>query len=148
MTAPTKTIRSAVVERLVVVVAAALPGVEVRWGASKDHDDEAVMVASIGGDGTTVPTTKAGRLERDDDFTVRLVAWAGKPGQTAVSAAERCEHFVAEIEFLLAGDPTMNATAGLLTALVSSVDGPDPHPSTEGFVAVATIDVECRTRLR
>lgn len=148
MTDPTKVSRGTVVERLVVVAGAALPGVEVRWGASRDHKDEAVMVASIEGDGTTVPTTKAGRLHRDDDFTIKLVVWAGKHGQTAVDAATRCEYFVEEIEFLLATDPTMNGAAGLLTALVSNVDGPDPHPSTEGFVAVALVDVECKTRLR
>lgn len=148
MTDPTKVSRATVIERLVVVVAAALPGVDVRWGASRDQGDEVVLVSGIEGDGTTVPTTKAGRLHRDDNFTVRLVAWAGKNGQTAVQAAERCEYFVEEIEFLLATDPTMNRTPGLLTALVSNVNGPDPRPTPEGFGGLAEVFVSCETRLR
>lgn len=144
---PTRTIRSTVADRLIATVRQELPDVDVLEGATVDHPAEFVMLLEIVGDEHNTPTSKAGRLHRNDDFTLRWIIWVATPGLTATEARSRCEELARTIDDAVANDATLSGIAGLLWCGVSQFDGPETTPGPEGFRSEAAVEVGCRTRL-
>jgi hypothetical protein len=111
-------------------------------------ENESIWVGAVEGE-LLVPTMRAGRKRRQDEFTVDVWVLAGIPGNgTAEEAEERCELLVYAVDDVIADDPHLGGLDGLRGgAYVSSIEGPDAEPTDEGWLGVARVRVTCRTSL-
>lgn len=149
MPTPTTSVRAVVKARLVELLVGSAGAVQVSYGWPQDRKDELIYVGATRGT-VTVADLRAGRKTRDDTFTVEMHVLAGKPGQrTAQAAEERALELCALIEDVLAANPTLGDLDGVLWAAQRDTrsDTEDPVPTPEGYLGVAQIDIEVKTRL-
>lgn len=105
----------------------------------------------IGGvDGTSeIPTMKAGRKQRNEDYDIDVVFRAANTGGTSTGgrdAKERCISYFAALDDILADDTTVNSL-DILWAVLSTFemrDVPLPNDSGWGTEIVATVTVSAR----
>lgn len=144
----TTSIRTTVKERLVTVIAAALPTVQVTQGwPGRGIEAEFVTIADVRGT-IELPLLQAGRKARNDDFDVTLLFSTAKNGRTTYQEVEeRVEALYAVVEDALANDPSLGSIDGVLWMQVESVEGPNSEMTTEGPAAFLTAVISVHSRL-
>lgn len=99
---------------------------------------------------SSIPTIKAGRKHRQEDYTVRVTVWSFRPELTSVDAAaceQRAFELAAEVEDILADDPRLGLGAGVIQlAEVDSVAS-TLFPFQSGWATELAIDIAVRARL-
>lgn len=97
-----------------------------------------------------IPTIKAGRKQRQEDYTVRVTVWTFRPDKTPADAqfVETRAFALAEaVEDALANDPRI----GLAPAVVQDVTVADVSstlfPFLSGWACELAVDVRVRSRL-
>ncbi len=94
-----------------------------------------------------IPTSRAGRLDRDDTWTMTIEYRTTDHG-TALDAMARIEELAAVLDGLLADDHTLGDLDGLLWATYGGMtNGPLPVQTPTGFVGFGEVVVSCRARL-
>lgn len=122
----------------------------VSWGPPRDIADsfprDAVLIGPISPSEFMIPTMVAGRKDRTDDFQFEVVMWSARPGDDPAETAGHCQTAMRALDNILADDPTLGGVDGLLAATLASPEGPDPHPTDEGYMSEAKATVECLCR--
>lgn len=142
----TTSIRHLYITRLVTLLRDQLGGVQVEYGWPGDTlEADAVYVADV--DGTVeIPTLKAGRKHRDDQFTVTVLIQAGLAGGDLAETAERAARLYAALEDVLADDPSLDGFDGLLDCELGFVAGPNTFRTSEGAVTFYACEINCQAR--
>lgn len=152
----TTLLRTTIKQRLITVITAALPGVQVSYAFPGQHmEQETVFLTTTEGEVEISAMTGAGsRRRRHDNFAVAVVVVVSTPGISGEDAEVRCEALLAAIDDALAsatvgptlGTPTID---GLLAATTGPLRGPESEPRADGngFRAVGELVVDVRTRL-
>jgi len=112
-------------------------------------ENECIWIGAVEGP-VTVPSLKAGRKRRHDNFTIDIHVVAAIPGkQSSPALAEaRFEDLMEAVEDVIADDPHLDGLDGLAGgAMVVEIEGPDADGDIEGWVATAVIRVECKSSL-
>jgi hypothetical protein len=146
--------RTAVKARIVALLAerAGLAGIQVTHGwPGKDFKGETIYLDQVRGRQEPA-ALRAGRKPRSDTFSVLVRIVAGQRSQKTPAIAEaRASELLAELEDLLATNPTLadedGPVPGLTHAVLGQLDGPDAEPTTEGWVAFVDAQVDCLARL-
>lgn len=149
MTTPTVFIRTATLARVIALVTPKLRGVKVLDAApGQDWPEEALGFGMM----TTIKTEWAnmvtGRKPSNDVWAVGVIAWATKPGMTAIEARARVEWIWQQLYDVVADDPKLGGTpSGLIVTRLSDIDGPDAYPEPEGFGAQITARLSHEARI-
>lgn len=97
-----------------------------------------------------VPTIKAGRKQRQEEYPVRVTVWVFRPDLTPADAAT-CEAraFVIAglIESVLAADPTLGLAQGVVQHLTVGELASTLFPFKSGWACELAVDVQVRARL-
>jgi hypothetical protein len=97
-----------------------------------------------------IPTIKAGRKQRQEEYVVRVTVWSFRPELTPVDAQtceERAFALAAEVEDVLADDPRLGLAAGAIQyAEVDSIAS-TLFPFKSGWATELAIDIRVRARL-
>lgn len=146
---PTSSIRSTVVQAVADLIAA--DGGMFGVGVSLSYPGDEITVDAIWLDGiegsSEVPTSKAGRLHRDDVFSATWEIRTTDHGD-AFSAMSRVEVLAASIDGVLADDSTLGGIDGVVWATYGGMTrGPLPVQTPTGFIGFGEFTVECHTRL-
>lgn len=124
-----------------------LQAVALRTWDGKKLDRSTVWIRRTTGT-VEFPFAQAGRKDRNDDFTVRLVFAAVHPGEDEIEAEERVMAMFAKLEDLIADDVSAGDLDGLVHMTLGATEGPDTFPNgDQGFGAILEADVDCRSRL-
>lgn len=99
---------------------------------------------------SSIPTIKAGRKQRQEEYTVRVTVWSFRPELTTEDAAtceQRAFVLAAEVEDALADDPRLGLGAGVVQyAEVDSIAS-TLFPFQSGWATELAIDVRIHARL-
>lgn len=93
-----------------------------------------------------IANLKAGRKQRDETYSIEVIFWVAKPRGVPYDADTRVWTLFAELEDLLADDPTLGGVDGLAWAVLGDVEG-DVAIEAEGPVAWLVASVDCKARL-
>jgi hypothetical protein len=153
-----------VCEALVAHLAAANPGTQVEWGRPQDAliKRKTIYVGDVDGD-SRIPTMKAGRKERDEQYTVDVLFVSAPPRGSRSTAARDVLAMYATLEDMVAGDPTLGGGVVTYSGYASgyshlggidgvwavTVDGYSlrPAPTGEAAAAVLACTVSVKARL-
>lgn len=140
-------IRAECKQRIVELISAP-DGVEVLRNEPRDWQQNGIFLADTVGT-VSYPAQAWGLIPRDDEFSIIVVCVRNEPGDTAEQAEESCQEYgEAVMDAVTSGDgPTLNDLEGVFDATISSVDGPNPFPTAEGYAAVMTVTVDVHTRI-
>jgi hypothetical protein len=120
--------------------------VDVGW-PPEGFDGDGIWVAGVNGTQDTPFIGGDGRANRDDTFTVTVVAQAVAPGGTCQDAEEALARITAALEDVLAEEATLGDLDGLISLGDSvPVDGPDSFQLPEGALAIASFAVDVTAR--
>lgn len=135
----------AIKQRLVSLVAAALPGVQVVYGFPGDAlEREAIYTGKARVD-STIPSSKAGRKIREEVVTVDVVIAVQDPDGDYESAEARALVLLAAVEDVLANDVTLGSLDGVQWASLGSFElTPVAWDHASGAVIVAEVETHCR----
>lgn len=132
------------------IKAAANSDDQIEYGSVRDPDPRRViLVADISDAGTAVPVMKAGRKAYDDRFTieVRFAAFAHGDDDLADVDAE-AGRLMELVRGAVAEHPTLDGLAGIVSATVASVAGPNVGWMDDGVTGVSdglvTVSVHAR----
>lgn len=89
----------------------------------------------------------AGRKQRDDKFTVRVIFQASQPGESIAETDERVEAMYAHLEDIFADDPGLGTMDGVVDATLGTVEGPVGEQTKEGAVSFIFADIDVHSRL-
>lgn len=107
---------------------------------------DAIWLARIDG-ASDVPTSKAGRLQRDDIYTLTWEIRTTDHGDAA-AAMLRVEALAAVVDGMLADDSTLGGLDGLLWATYGGMDrGPLPVQTPTGFIGFGEFTIAAHARL-
>lgn len=99
---------------------------------------------------SSIPTIKAGRKQRQEEYTVRVTVWSFRPDLTTEDAATcelRAFEIAEAVEDVLADDPRLGLGAGVIQfAEVDSVAS-TLFPFQSGWATELAIDIAVRARL-
>jgi hypothetical protein len=99
---------------------------------------------------SAVPTIKAGRKQRQEDYPVRVTVWEFRPDLTS-DGAQACEDAAFDvagvIEDQLADDPTLGLAQGVVQYLTVESLASTLFPFQKGWACELAIDVRVRARL-
>lgn len=115
------------------------------WQPWKTPDQ--VFIGSVDGD-SQIPTMKAGRKQRTEDYRLEVVLRAGTPAGSASevrAVKNRCLTYYAALDSILADDPTVGED--ILWAVLESFEmrtQPVPDFSGWGCEIIATVAVSAR----
>lgn len=93
-----------------------------------------------------VPTIKAGRKAREENYSVEVVFWVAKPRGTAEECELQAHDYRAAFEDVLADDPSLGNVDGLVHASVGAWEAEAEIPDN-GPYAIVTLQVACVARL-
>lgn len=97
-----------------------------------------------------IPTIKAGRKQRQEEYRVRVTVWSFRPELTSADA-EECEtrafDLAAEVEDVLADDPRLGLPAGVIQYAEIESTASTLFPFQAGWACELAIDVAVRARL-
>lgn len=96
----------------------------------------------------SVPTMKAGRKARDDEFELTLCLTATVDGADSGEASDDVVWELFEVlESLHADDPTFGGQVeGLQYATFGRVDGPNPYPVEDAYASDILVTIDCKSR--
>lgn len=107
---------------------------------------QVVTVGNAGPYSSEIANLKSGRKQRDETYSIEVIFWVAKPRGVPYDADTRVWTLFAELEDLLADDPTLGAVDGLAWAVLDDVEaGVDIEK--EGPVAWVVASVDCKARL-
>ncbi len=111
---------------------------------------EAVWLGDIkAAESGLVDPRKPGRQVRNDAFTIDIVIVAVTRGDVDGQEADaRAIELLAEVESVIAENPTLGAVPGLLFCRLEPFDGPSPQPTDLGYASIITAPLYCSTQLR
>ena len=99
---------------------------------------------------SSIPTVKAGRQQRQEEYTVRVTVWTFRPDLTSKDAAT-CETeafaVLADIEDVLADDPRIGLTPAVVQYLEVTSVASTLFPFVGGWACELAIDVAVKARL-
>lgn len=103
-------------------------------------------------DGTSeIPTIKAGRKQRQEDYTVRVTVWSFRPDLTS-DGAQECETsafaMFSEIEDVLADDPQIGLAATAVQAVTVASYASTLFPFKTGWACQLAVDLRVQARLQ
>lgn len=110
-----------------------------------DTGPEFIWVQNIEGE-MSIPTSKAGRLHRDDKFTITYWAQVAL-GDDLDTTMERTEELMGACGDVLADESQLDDLDGVLSAVLAAVNGPLIVETPAGFFGMAQLDVDVHTRL-
>lgn len=108
---------------------------------------EQVFIGSVDGE-SEIPTLKAGRKQRTEDYSVEVVLRSGQPGGSASevrAVKQTCLGYYAALDDILADDPTLGVD--VLWMVLDSFEmrtQPVPDFSGWGCEIIATVTVSAR----
>lgn len=137
----------AVKAALVSLLTAALPGTQVTYGRPADSmlSRNCVWMGRAAGT-DRVPTMKAGRKAREQDYTITVFVWVAKPRGTVEQAEDDAHTLLAEVNDALADDPSLGGVDGLIHATAGSWEA-EADQAQEGPFCLVTLDIDCLARL-
>lgn len=141
---PTTSIITATRARLVALLTAALPTVQVDYAYREPFPAEVVYVGDVRAS-NNVADIRAGRKARDVEFTMDVFLVVTKDGDDQQTTDERCEVLYAALEDVLADDPKLGQTNVLWARLGD--EERTPGMTADGRVATIRAEVVCRARL-
>lgn len=97
-----------------------------------------------------IPTIKAGRKQRQEDYDVRVTIWSFRPDLTPADAAEceaRAYAIFALIESVFAADPKVGLSDTILTAKVGD-SASTLFPFQKGWATELGVDISVSARLK
>lgn len=96
-----------------------------------------------------IPTIKAGRKQRQEEYTIRVTVWSFRPELTSADA-QTCEQraftIAASVENVLADDPKLGLAGAIQYSEIESVAS-TLFPFQAGWACELAIDVAVRARL-
>lgn len=109
-------------------------------------DDEAIY---LGQSRTTsdIPTIRAGRKARQEQYTLDVWVEVVRDGPTAQSASERSWALVGEIEDMLADDPSLGLSQPFWAVLAEADQDAWVEDSRRGYVSRVRVGIQCEARL-
>jgi hypothetical protein len=141
-TAPT--VRAALVALL--AARAGLAGVQIThvWPGDAADTQEAMWLGRTHSGADQYVELRAGRKPRDEEYTVDLYIWVADPTQWGAASETRAFALMAEVENMVADDPTLGGGVGITSALVASweQDSGAIDPAGVGTQIRIGIDVE------
>lgn len=97
-----------------------------------------------------IPTIKAGRKQRQEEYTVRVTVWSFRPDLTS-AGAEECETHAfevwADLEDVLADDPQIGIPAVVNQHIAVQNLASTLFPFERGWACELSIDLRVRARL-
>lgn len=97
-----------------------------------------------------IPTIKAGRKQRQEEYTVRVTVWTFRPDLTSADA-KTCETeafaVLADIEDVLAADPRIGLAATVVQYLEVTSVASTLFPFVGGWACELAVDIAVRARL-
>ena len=125
---------------------AGLAQVQIQYGWPGDTlEKDSVWLGGCNGQ-LSIPVLQAGRKQRDDEFTVDVYIATGTRGMTAVEADTKVVEYLSALDSVLANDPQLLTLDGLVAAVVTNIQGPDPSLTAEGASSFATATVSVHAR--
>lgn len=97
-----------------------------------------------------IPTIKAGRKQRQEDYTVRVTVWSFQPELTSEDAATcelRAFTLAGEVEDVLADDPRLGLAVGVIQFSEVASIASTLFPFKSGWACELAIDVNVHARL-
>jgi hypothetical protein len=97
-----------------------------------------------------VPTIKAGRKQRQEDYPVRVTVWEFRPDLSpsdADDAEARAFLLAGAIEDALANDPTLGLAQGVVQHITVGDISSTLFPFQKGWACELAIDVQVKARL-
>ena len=99
---------------------------------------------------SSIPTIKAGRKQRQEEYTVRVTVWTFRPDLTTVDA-QTCETeafaVLADIEDELADDPRIGLGVAVVQFLEVTSVASTLFPFQAGWACELAVDIAVRARL-
>jgi len=134
-------------DRLVTLLSGALPDTFVTRAFNPDQQrDEVVMLGDVRNGRHEIPTMRAGRKSRDESFDVEVLVLVQRSGEDSGPAESRAMDLMAELEDVLAEDPTLSLGDPTLRATLAEFDlrvGADGHRTWSVYMTVV-VHVEVR----
>lgn len=108
---------------------------------------EGIYLGEVDGN-MEIPTIRAGRKKRDEDYTVEVVCFTGSTDDAPDAAETRAFELGGALEDILANDPTL-AVEGVQWASISAFQESVAFDATaNGWVARVTYSVSVKARLQ